>query len=91
MLCCIHAHENHSFSLFVYHDSFHSFEKMKILNVDAAIFLNNVILFLKNQTSGLFGNWSLDINDDFKRPDGTFAPVDLNNFQSTHRDFAQHC
>ncbi|XP_041968877.1 protein mesh isoform X3 [Aricia agestis] len=43
-----------------------------------------------NQTRGLFGNWSLDINDDFTRPDGIVVPVDLNNFQSTHRDFAQH-
>nr|H9JIQ1.1 RecName: Full=Protein mesh; Flags: Precursor [Bombyx mori] len=43
-----------------------------------------------NQTRGLFGNWSLDVNDDFTRPDGTLASVDLNNFQSAHRDFAQH-
>ncbi|XP_032523025.2 protein mesh isoform X1 [Danaus plexippus] len=43
-----------------------------------------------NQTRGLFGNWSLDINDDFLRPDSTMAAVDLNNFQSAHRDFAQH-
>ncbi|XP_072945598.1 protein mesh isoform X1 [Epargyreus clarus] len=43
-----------------------------------------------NQTRGLFGNWSLDMNDDFVRPDGTLAVVDLNNFQSAHRDFAQH-
>ncbi|KAG6459737.1 hypothetical protein O3G_MSEX011577 [Manduca sexta] len=42
-----------------------------------------------NQTRGLFGNWSLDINDDFTRPDGTRVAVDLNNFQSAHRDFAQ--
>ncbi|CAH0663709.1 unnamed protein product [Chilo suppressalis] len=43
-----------------------------------------------NQTLGLFGNWSLDINDDFTRPDGTRVPIDLNNFQSAHRDFAQY-
>ncbi|XP_047027445.1 protein mesh isoform X3 [Helicoverpa zea] len=43
-----------------------------------------------NQTRGLFGNWSLDINDDFTRPDGTRATVDLNNFQTAHRDFAQY-
>ncbi|XP_075981860.1 sushi domain containing 2 mesh isoform X1 [Anticarsia gemmatalis] len=43
-----------------------------------------------NQTRGLFGNWSLDVNDDFTRPDGTRATVDLNNFQTAHRDFAQH-
>ncbi|CAH0719205.1 unnamed protein product, partial [Brenthis ino] len=43
-----------------------------------------------NQTRGLFGNWSLDINDDFTRPDGIIAPVDMNNFQTAHRDFAQH-
>ncbi|XP_053616264.1 protein mesh isoform X3 [Plodia interpunctella] len=43
-----------------------------------------------NQTRGLFGNWSLDMNDDFTRPDGTKAAVDLNNFQSAHRDFAQY-
>ncbi|XP_013171596.1 PREDICTED: uncharacterized protein K03H1.5 isoform X2 [Papilio xuthus] len=43
-----------------------------------------------NQTRGLFGNWSLDLNDDFMRPDGTLATVDINNFQSAHRDFAQH-
>ncbi|CAB3241492.1 unnamed protein product [Arctia plantaginis] len=42
-----------------------------------------------NQTRGLFGNWSLDINDDFTRPDGTRVPINLNNFQSAHRDFAQ--
>ncbi|XP_060806291.1 protein mesh isoform X1 [Amyelois transitella] len=43
-----------------------------------------------NQTRGLFGNWSLDMNDDFTRPDGTRVAVDLNNFQSAHRDFAQY-
>ncbi|XP_063384616.1 protein mesh isoform X3 [Cydia fagiglandana] len=43
-----------------------------------------------NQTRGLFGNWSFDINDDFTRPDGMITPVDLNNFQSAHRDFAQY-
>lgn len=25
------------------------------------------------------------------RPDGTVTPIDLNNFQSAHRDFAQFC
>lgn len=48
-------------------------------------------LLFQNQTRGLFGNWSLDMNDDFTRPDGTVQPIDLNNFQSAHRDFAQHC
>ncbi|XP_045484583.1 protein mesh isoform X1 [Pieris rapae] len=43
-----------------------------------------------NRTRGLFGNWSLDVNDDFMRPDGTLATVDLNNFQSAHREFAQY-
>ncbi|XP_047508314.1 protein mesh isoform X3 [Pieris napi] len=43
-----------------------------------------------NRTRGLFGNWSLDVNDDFMRPDGTLAAVDLNNFQSAHREFAQY-
>ncbi|XP_050672826.1 protein mesh isoform X1 [Leptidea sinapis] len=43
-----------------------------------------------NQTRGLFGNWSLDINDDFIRPDGTLAAIDLNNFQTAHREFAQY-
>ncbi|XP_037976230.2 protein mesh isoform X1 [Plutella xylostella] len=43
-----------------------------------------------NQTKGLFGNWSFDINDDFTRPDGNIVNVDLNNFQSAHNDFAQH-
>ncbi|KOB67705.1 Uncharacterized protein OBRU01_19387 [Operophtera brumata] len=43
-----------------------------------------------NQTRGLFGNWSLDVNDDFTRPDGTRATVDLNSFQSAHREFAQY-
>ncbi|XP_050355399.1 protein mesh isoform X1 [Nymphalis io] len=43
-----------------------------------------------NQTRGLFGNWSLDVNDDFARPDGTISSVDINNFQSAHRDFGQH-
>ncbi|XP_045504606.1 protein mesh isoform X3 [Colias croceus] len=43
-----------------------------------------------NQTRGLFGNWSLDVNDDFVRPDGTLGTVDLNNFQSAHREFAQY-
>lgn len=48
-------------------------------------------VYFQNQTRGLFGNWSLDVNDDFTRPDGTRATVDLNNFQSAHRDFAQYC
>ncbi|XP_026330187.1 protein mesh isoform X1 [Hyposmocoma kahamanoa] len=43
-----------------------------------------------NQTRGLFGNWSLNVNDDFTRPDGTVVPTDLNNFQSAHRDFASY-
>ncbi|XP_063831983.1 protein mesh isoform X3 [Ostrinia nubilalis] len=43
-----------------------------------------------NKTRGLFGNWSLDVNDDFTRPNGIVQPIDLNNFQSAHRDFAQH-
>ncbi|XP_045514585.1 protein mesh isoform X3 [Pieris brassicae] len=43
-----------------------------------------------NRTRGLFGNWSLDINDDFMKPDGSLATVDLNNFQSAHREFAQY-
>ncbi|XP_034836554.1 protein mesh isoform X1 [Maniola hyperantus] len=42
-----------------------------------------------NQTRGLFGNWSLDVNDDFVRPDGSLTSIDVNNFQSAHRDFAQ--
>lgn len=41
-----------------------------------------------NKTRGLFGNWSFDVTDDFTRPDGSVASINLNNFETVHRDFA---
>ncbi|XP_026473837.1 protein mesh isoform X2 [Ctenocephalides felis] len=43
-----------------------------------------------NKTAGLLGNWSWDMADDFVKPDGTFVPVNLNSFESVHKDFARH-
>lgn len=37
------------------------------------------------------GTWSWDMADDFTLPDGRVVSVNLNNFESTHRDFAMHC
>ncbi|XP_018331597.1 protein mesh isoform X2 [Agrilus planipennis] len=41
-----------------------------------------------NQTRGLLGNWSFDINDDYTNPDGTIVVTpNINNFQSVYTDF----
>ncbi|GAB0092360.1 Protein mesh [Sergentomyia squamirostris] len=40
-----------------------------------------------NRTRGLLGNWSWDIQDDFTLPDDTIVGINLNNFESIHRDF----
>jgi hypothetical protein len=47
----------------------------------------------QNQTSGLFGNWSHDITDEFILPSGLMggAGTSINNFESIHRDFALQC
>lgn len=37
------------------------------------------------------GNWSFNKQDDFTLPDGRTVTVNLNNFESVHRDFAIHC
>lgn len=29
--------------------------------------------------------------DDLALPDGRVVPINLNNFESVHRDFAMHC
>lgn len=31
------------------------------------------------------------MTDDLALPDGRVVPVNLNNFESVHRDFAMHC
>ncbi|XP_022920575.2 protein mesh isoform X1 [Onthophagus taurus] len=45
-----------------------------------------------NQTRGLFGNWSFDVEDDFALPDGTLVPIhtNLNEFQRIYTDFGMH-
>ncbi|KAJ6640082.1 Protein mesh [Pseudolycoriella hygida] len=43
-----------------------------------------------NKTRGLLGNWSWDMTDDLALPDGRVVPINLNNFESVHRDFAMH-
>lgn len=47
--------------------------------------------FFQNKTRGLFGTWSWDMSDDFTLPDGRVSGVNLNNFESAHRDFGIHC
>ncbi|XP_055381254.1 protein mesh isoform X2 [Condylostylus longicornis] len=42
-----------------------------------------------NKTSGLFGNWSFDPNDDFTLPDGRVVAVNLNNFENIHKEFGK--
>lgn len=37
------------------------------------------------------GTWSWDMADDFTLPDGRVVSGNVNNFESTHRDFAMHC
>ncbi|XP_043469976.1 protein mesh isoform X2 [Leptopilina heterotoma] len=42
-----------------------------------------------NKTRGLMGNWSYDISDDLKNPDGSMAEIgNLNNFENVHNNFA---
>lgn len=31
------------------------------------------------------------MTDDFTLPDGRVVPINLNNFESVHRDFAMNC
>lgn len=31
------------------------------------------------------------MNDDLTLPDGRIVPINLNSFESVHRDFAMHC
>lgn len=50
-----------------------------------------IVLISKNKTRGLMGTWTWDMGDDFTLPDGRPVGVNLNNFESTHRDFAMHC
>lgn len=45
----------------------------------------------QNKTRGLLGSWTWDMGDDFTLPDGRVVGANLNNFESTHRDFAMHC
>lgn len=46
----------------------------------------------QNQTSGLFGNWSFDMTDDFTTPDGTKVSIstNLNDFERVYNDFGMH-
>lgn len=46
---------------------------------------------IQNKTRGLLGTWSWDMADDLTLPDGRQVSANLNNFESTHRDFAMHC
>lgn len=51
-----------------------------------------MFFIMQNQTNGLFGNWSFDIQDDFTRPDGQLAGVNqINNNEAVHKDFGIHC
>ena len=47
---------------------------------------------LQNQSRGLLGNWTFDIEDDFTLPDGTVGPMmDTSNIERIHEDFAMKC
>ncbi|XP_066592875.1 protein mesh isoform X2 [Prorops nasuta] len=43
-----------------------------------------------NKTAGLMGNWSFDIRDDFTRPDGGKASIELQKFDVAHNEFGIH-
>jgi len=46
----------------------------------------------QNQTRGLFGNWSGNVEDDFQLPDGSTGPqANTNNFDTMHRQFGVYC
>lgn len=53
------------------------------------------LLFLlppQNQTRGLMGNWTFDIEDDFYLPDGSKGPVfDTSNIRGIHDNFGMKC
>lgn len=53
--------------------------------------IQNKYYISQNKTRGLFGTWSWDMGDDFTLPDGRQTAVNLNSFESAHRDFAIHC
>ncbi|XP_049791789.1 protein mesh isoform X2 [Schistocerca nitens] len=44
---------------------------------------------LINQTRGLLGNWSFDVEDEFTLPDGLVVnpSTNINNFERVHKDF----
>ena len=50
------------------------------------------LFYIKNQTRGLFGNWSTDLSDDFVLPDGSKAlTADINNLENLHKEFGMKC
>ena len=48
--------------------------------------------FFQNQTRGLMGNWTFDIQDDFTLPDGREgALLDTSDIERAHKDYAMEC
>ena len=57
--------------------------------VIGAICVKNVVDFIFSSYSGLMGNWTFDMDDDFTLPDGHVGAIlDTSQIERTHNDFA---
>ena len=53
---------------------------------------SKVFQYFQNQTRGLFGNWTFDIQDDFTLPNGQYGSTfTTSNLDAIHKNFALKC